>query len=192
MERRLATGVAAFFSVLVFSAAVLAQADTTKPTIIGFADMAARIESGYGPMLELELELRNKEPIYKASVIINGQSVSISFNALTGAEIRRQSPKRLDKDEARLYSRFFDTGTSAGSTPAKPVAALPFAAARISFQEASQIALTQVGGGTVKSIELDRKGGRMVYEVEIRRDGVKYEVYIDAAIGEVIRQKIDR
>lgn len=48
-------------------------------------------------------------------------------------------------------------------------------------------------GGTVSEIELDREGGREIYEVEIRTaDGDEWDIEADAASGEVLKEKRER
>lgn len=55
---------------------------------------------------------------------------------------------------------------------------------------AKEIALAHAGFSesevTLKKVELDRDDGRIEYEVEFRKDGVKYEYEIDAESGQII------
>ena len=47
-------------------------------------------------------------------------------------------------------------------------------------------------GGKILEVELERKSGQIVYEVEIlAEDGVVHELYIDARSGKVLRSKVD-
>ena len=57
----------------------------------------------------------------------------------------------------------------------------------ISEDEAREIALERVGGGTVTEVEFDECEGRLIYEIEVKHNGVEYEVEIDAITGEVIK-----
>lgn len=62
---------------------------------------------------------------------------------------------------------------------------------QISIEEAIQIGREQMPGQVVK-VELERKGGRLIYEVDIiSTQGPKYEVKIDATTGEVIEVELD-
>lgn len=62
---------------------------------------------------------------------------------------------------------------------------------RISIEDAMAIALEQIPGEVVK-IELDTKNGMLIYEVDIiNRQGIKYEVEIDAQTGRIIKMKRD-
>ena len=77
------------------------------------------------------------------------------------------------------------------------VAALPLAAgasederiraparATLTLQEAADAAVHAFGGRAVE-VELEREDGRLYYEVKLRRDGERLEVYVDARTGEV-------
>ena len=57
----------------------------------------------------------------------------------------------------------------------------------ITFEEAMKIALERIGGGIVWDVELEQERVGLVYEVEIRKDGIKYDVYINAMTKEVLR-----
>lgn len=62
---------------------------------------------------------------------------------------------------------------------------------QISIEDAIGIAREQVPGQVVQA-ELEKKGGRLIYEVDIvTAQGVKYEVEIDANTGEVIDIELD-
>ncbi|MCL2071462.1 MAG: PepSY domain-containing protein [Oscillospiraceae bacterium] len=61
----------------------------------------------------------------------------------------------------------------------------------INFGAAIQIAVAQVGGGTVKEIELSVKQGRLVYDVEVFHNLIEYDVRIDVETGEIVKFKID-
>lgn len=176
--------------------AVLAQAATTKSTIIGFANMAASVEKGYGTVLELDLTLRNGEPVYKANVIIGGKRVLVYFNAVTGTEIEQKGAVALDEDETKLYNDYniMSSASGQGKTASEISARAQTsqsAGATISYERAKEIALAKVGGGTVTEIELDRKNGQLVYEVEVKYNGMEYEIDVNAATGEILKYKID-
>lgn len=57
---------------------------------------------------------------------------------------------------------------------------------RISESEAIEIANSTIGGRVVDVDFEHRKHGRDYYEVEIRKDGHEYIVYVDAQTGRVI------
>ncbi|MBR6524581.1 MAG: PepSY domain-containing protein [Clostridia bacterium] len=72
---------------------------------------------------------------------------------------------------------------------AKPAAAAKDSSssdsALISQDQASSIALEKAGGGTVRSIRLERDDGRQVYEGEVNNGQYEYEFEIDAENGRI-------
>ena len=62
---------------------------------------------------------------------------------------------------------------------------------RISIEDAISIAMTQIPGEVTKA-ELDTENGRLVYEVDIiTRQGIEYDMDIDAETGRITRLKRD-
>ena len=55
---------------------------------------------------------------------------------------------------------------------------------KISIEEAETIALKEVNG-IVDSVELKQKSDKVFYEVEVEKDDLEYDVYIDAITGKV-------
>ena len=60
----------------------------------------------------------------------------------------------------------------------------------LSVAEAEAIAVKSVGG-KVTEIELDRENSGNIYEVEVKSDGVEYDLDIDAKTGKVLRTDND-
>ena len=65
----------------------------------------------------------------------------------------------------------------------RPTGSTPGAAAGVALspEQAGRVAAQALGGGTARSVKLERGGGRAVYEVKVGRD----EVYVDAATAQV-------
>lgn len=62
---------------------------------------------------------------------------------------------------------------------------------QISIEDAIGIARDRVPGQVVQA-ELEREGGRMIFEVDIiSTQGPKYEVKVDANTGEIIQVELD-
>ena len=62
---------------------------------------------------------------------------------------------------------------------------------RISIEDAISIALSQIPGEVTK-VELDTENGRLVYEVDIiTRQGIEYDMEIDAQTGRITRLRRD-
>ena len=54
----------------------------------------------------------------------------------------------------------------------------------LSTDEVEKIALQEVAG-VVEEIELERESGKSVYEVDIEKDDIDYDLHIDAYSGEI-------
>lgn len=54
------------------------------------------------------------------------------------------------------------------------------------MEQAKTKALEASGGGEVIKIEEDSESGARIYEIDIIKDGVKHEIDIDAASGEIL------
>jgi uncharacterized membrane protein YkoI len=63
---------------------------------------------------------------------------------------------------------------------------------RISIEDAMSIAMSQIPGEILK-VELDTENGKLVYEVDVvTRQGIEYELEIDAQTGRITKIKRDR
>lgn len=71
------------------------------------------------------------------------------------------------------------------SPPATPSAS-PSSRTTISRDEAKAIALRYVGGDVVKSAELEWEHGRLIWDIDVIRNGGEWDVEIDAASGKVV------
>ena len=56
----------------------------------------------------------------------------------------------------------------------------------ISYTQATEAALKQVPGGVITDVDLDREGGTYIYEIEVYKDGLEYDVALNAADGTVL------
>ena len=61
--------------------------------------------------------------------------------------------------------------------------------AQISFGEAMEIAVKRIGGGEILEIEFEPGRGGWIYEIKLRHNGRKHEVYINADTGDIIKFK---
>lgn len=57
----------------------------------------------------------------------------------------------------------------------------------ISKEQATQTALKQFPGGTVKDAELETENGRQVWSLDIELDKQLHEVWVDAQTGEIVK-----
>lgn len=75
---------------------------------------------------------------------------------------------------------------SAAGTPASAHPAVASPAAAISRSGAEKLALTAVGGGRVRSAELEDEHGAAVWSVKVIKAGVTHEVRVGARTGRVV------
>ncbi|KOP69085.1 peptidase M4 [Bacillus sp. FJAT-18019] len=63
----------------------------------------------------------------------------------------------------------------------------------IGMEKAEQLALAAASGsGIVESIDIDRKKGKMVYDVEIQQNNREVDVWIDAYTGKSLGVRVDQ
>ena len=55
----------------------------------------------------------------------------------------------------------------------------------LTTKEVEELVLKEAGGGFVKDLDLDRENGKYYYEVEVIKDNIEYDYYVDAQTGEV-------
>lgn len=175
--------------IVVFGSAVIAKEPQKiqKPTLIGFAAMAEKLEREIGPVLDMELILHKGEPIYKADVLIKDERVRVHANALTGKEIERGTPRMLWDGQARIIDEYNLAHER------KPVThKSETGETLITLERAKEIALKRVGGGTIKKIEFEREKGRPIYEVKVEYGLKEHEVTMDASNGTIIRYEVEK
>ena len=115
------------------------------------------------------MKLINLMMILLALILFAGASTSV-----VNAQNQNQDNKKVEKDDA-------DDSPEAQRELAKQ--------AKISMEQARQIALQRVSGEILES-ELDRETGKLVYEFEIRdQSGKIQEVLVDAQTGEIVSVK---
>lgn len=62
---------------------------------------------------------------------------------------------------------------------------------KISMEKAKSIASKKVPGGEFVKVEFDNDDGISVYEIEMIKDGLEYELKIDAKTGKIIEFEVD-
>ena len=65
--------------------------------------------------------------------------------------------------------------------------------ARVTKHQAKKIALTRVKGGTIKSAELEKENGALIWSFDVAQPGKKdlTEVWVDATTGKIIVVNIE-
>ncbi|BCJ63331.1 PepSY domain-containing protein [Polymorphospora rubra] len=105
--------------------------------------------------------------------------------ALTGAPTAPGTPSTPGSGETT------DPAPTNGSPTNSPTGSPTSGGDAVSAERAKEIALARTGGGTVEEVERDREHGRPVWEVEIDKGKVEYEVYVDRETGEIVKFEQD-
>ena len=127
------------------------------------AAQAALSIVGGGIVKEIKFERKDEMLIYKIKGRYERTKYKMRINAATGEIISFQ------KEETKTFA--------------------PSHSAKLTFDDAIEIALKRVGGGEILEVEFERDKGIWIYEVEVRHNFQKYAVYINANTGKIIKFK---
>jgi uncharacterized membrane protein YkoI len=120
-----------------------------------------------GGILEAELETEAGRRVYEVDVASNGQVREVKVDALTGEVLAME-----DQPLSGAWKRWFDrdelrAAEAAGGSIVQALSGLP-------------------GGHQATEAELEEKGGRWVYKVEIATGTGENEVLLDATTGQAL------
>ena len=136
-------------------------------------DEAIRIAlsiTGGGTVISVELDEDDNEAKYEIDIRRDGKKYDVEIDGYTGIVLDFEVDDDSDSPDAG--------GVIMGGNI-------------ISRDEAIRIALSITGGGTVISVELDEDDNEAKYEIDIRRDGKKYDVEIDGYTGKVLDFEVE-
>jgi uncharacterized membrane protein YkoI len=112
-----------------------------------------------GVIIEIELEHEDNTFIYKITIVSEAREHILMINARSGEIIKAENETTDDK--------FSDKNL-------------------ISAKEALNKAYELTNGGTLVDIELNKDDGKFIYEIEIEKDSLEYEIEVDGQSGEII------
>src|SRR5688572_899755 len=164
----------------------------------------ARVTNQQGVISE-KLKTRNGILVYEFDIETPGPGHrEIRVNARTGAIVANQHEDDLIGGTAEKVSRAADKNADKVAHAAEKAAKKvereadrifkkdEYAKANVHISEsrAREIALTRVANGSIKSIDLERENGIVVWEVDVQTPRRGYqELLIDAHSGVVLQQK---
>lgn len=122
---------------------------------------------------KLKLDTDDGIMVYDIKLVKNGIEHEFHINAETG---------EISKYEIDNIAKTVTTTQNNNQTPTTNQTATT-----ITWEQAKKIALEKVPGGKTTKLELDRENGRMVYEIEVVKNGVEYDFEIDATTGKIIK-----
>lgn len=113
-----------------------------------------------GEVTKVERDLDDTSLTYEMTVKTENGYEDVEMNASNGQLIEQEYD---DDDDDTRYSE-----------------------AKVSLEEAEKIALKEVANGTITDVELDMENGLLVYEMEVEKNWLEYDLVIDANTGDVL------
>ncbi|RRJ63424.1 peptidase M4 [Paenibacillus oralis] len=139
---------------------------------------AAALKAEAGRVEDVELKRKSGKVFYDIEIEQANGDVDVQVDAVTGKVLAVKDREHDDDDDDDRDDRD-DRDYIAGSNKGLP------GGAKITADQASEIAVKQVSGATVTKVELDYDDGRYVYEVELKTAQGEADVDIDAVTGKV-------
>lgn len=134
------------------------------------AQEIALTKTGGGTVTKCKLDYEDRTRVYEIKIAKGNYKYEMDVNAYTG--------RITDYEVERAKGS--SSGSPGSSTNVKLTAA-----------KAKDIALAKTGGGRVTKCKLDREDGIMVYEIEIDKGRIEYEMDIDANTGAIYDFEVD-
>ena len=135
-------------------------------------------------VLNPELEVEDLVDSSLKELIIISQSMELNLKNIIESDDFERIPEynpieNNDHEDIESNKDNLDTGNDSSNLLEKRI---------ISVEEARRIALSLTGGGTIKSVNLDDDDDddEAEYEIEIIKDGIEYEIEIDAYTGRIL------
>lgn len=146
-----------------------------------------------GEITELELERENGQLVYEVEIEGPEGEYEMKLDASTAEIVKlEEKRKRASKDgqQSEQANDVSDEKIQQASPHSEQASKQKKDAelsenARISIEEAKEIALNEIPG-TIDEVALDREDGLLVYEIEIKTNNGEAEVEVDAYTGEVV------
>ena len=123
-----------------------------------------------GTVISVELDQDDDEAEYEIEIIKDGKKYDVEIDGYTGKVLDLE----VDDDS--------DSPDTGGVIMGGNI---------ISRDEAIRIALSITEGGTISSVELDQDDDEVEYEIEIIKDGKKYDIEIDGYTGKVLDFEVE-
>ena len=164
------------------------SANPGQGVMIGFERAASiALELAEGNVTDIELSEDDGHREYEVEIRNGEYEYDFDIDAFTG-EVLEQDRERISNHsaasaEVKDDSKKEMSGDNDDANKAQDV--------QISLAQASDIALTEAGGGKVEEIELDWDDGLQYYEVEIINGDTEYELEINASDGSVLKFEQD-
>jgi hypothetical protein len=126
-----------------------------------------------------------------AALAVTGTALATARNdeptRLTGlgSAVATTDPSGSPTPDDSTFPTADPTPSSAATSTAPP------AGGNLSTDDAARIAVDRVGGGTVTEIESEREHGVSTWKVEVVRDGIEHDIYVDRTNGGIVKADQD-
>lgn len=160
------------------AANIISEADAKK---IAFDHVGIKEEDV--TFLKVKLDYDDNKVEYDVEFYVGNTEYDFDINAATGAI--RSFDFEIEED----FNYTISGNSISANTPVQKETQGSGSSQGISASDAKKIALAQVPGASesnIKDFEADMDDGRLVYEGEIRYNGMEYEFEIDAATGVIL------
>ena len=114
----------------------------------------------------IELDYENNKSIYDIDLVLNQYEYDLKLDAKTGSGISIKKELRDGASNTTQLSKNY-----------------------ITKEQAKNAALGHIPGATVLKVELDKDDA--VYELDLKKGNVKYDVVVSAITGKVLSSEID-
>ena len=132
----------------------------------------AEVDQSLARFTEVDLDVERRYAVYELEFICEGVKYEYEIDAESGKVIKHETEGKKHQSQQNQQ----------GQQTADPDGAL------IGEEKAIELALSHAGVETrYVECELDREGGRLVYEVEFKADGYEYDYEIDAESAEILK-----
>lgn len=148
----------------------LAQAKVALPQAL---EIAQKQVPG-GSLLEIELKMRDKGPVYSIALLDGKQKKEVQLDAVAGTVLKVEAEEAEDEGDVKELAE----------------AAKAVAAARITLEQAIKTATKETDGGQVCEAELVLRDGKPCFKIALLVKDERMKAAIDAVSGKVI--KIER
>lgn len=161
--------------IIILGSVATAQA-AQKPTLIGFAAMSEKLKKEIGPVINMRLTMHKATPLYRADIVVKGEKLRVYLNALTGAEVERDSPRRFWGEQEDIVTKYNLARGGKGD---------PIAFGAMALKLEKEI-------GPILHMKMVMHRGEPLYAAVILTEGKKVRVRYDALTGHEVTRSYTR
>ncbi|MEI3607007.1 PepSY domain-containing protein [Pseudogracilibacillus sp. SE30717A] len=191
MKKKIAMLTGGFAVLLVLGFGIYKSDASQADPKLNYDEVTGLILSQYpGTITEIELEKENNRNVYEIEIVNDEMEYDLKVDGNSGEIINLKEKKVAGNLEDQKGNEENSKKHEETKVEKKKNVSKENKNTVIDASDAITIALNEFTG-TVTDVEFDEDDGRYSYEIEIKEDGLKAEVEIDAMTGEIIIIEID-